>query len=157
MLSFYYTTVVVISCLFVLSFLTILYLTYTQEAKTGGIDTSKPFPPVQQQCPDLWAYDPTGKTCTAKIDKVPGNNLNKNLGVFVNPNNGSPQAAEMAVSKNNPGSMVYTAPTTTTDGRVSFNPEDAFFSNTTSAVCGRKYFATEKNLTWEGVGNYNPC
>ena len=157
MASFYTITILVLSALFLISLVTILYLTYTQESKSAGADVSKPYPPIQQKCPDLWQYDDTTKKCIATLATPDSQNLSRNFGTFVNSASGTYAPTQVTTLASELRSLVYTPSTSTTAAKLEFDPDDAYFGQTTAQNCGRKKFSILTNLHWEGISNYGPC
>ena len=149
---------VVLTVLFILSLVVILYLSYTKESTTGGFDISKPYPPVQQKCPDLWSLSGTS-VCVANISASASENRNKNLGSFVNANGVyAGNQVNLAKREFNLTSLQTSGSVSTgVPAKIQFDADDKAFGKNTSMSCGRKQFAKMMNLYWEGLDNYGPC
>lgn len=156
--SFYYLTIIVFTGIFFISLGLILYFSYNQTTKTGGVDITKPYPPVQQKCPDLWTLSSNSSVCTATLSSTPSENLNKNLGSFVN-QTGVYDGGQLTIAKNTFGltTLQMTNQTGSTPAKISFDSEDPGFSKNTAKNCGKKQFSKLVNLFWEGIDNYGPC
>lgn len=164
--SFYYITTIVLIGMFFVSLALILYISYGQISKNGGFDVSKPYPPVQQKCPDLWAYREittsatdtteasTSIMCEATLSTNLTENRKKNLGSFVN-QNGQYDGSQLTNAKN--AFKLTSLAGAGTPVKIQFNPEDKAFSNNTALQCGQKQFAKMMNIYWEGIDNYGPC
>ena len=97
------------------------------------------YPPTAFVCPDYWTSDNSGN-CTMPTQTSPTNKLiiinsggQKNLGT-------------------NPNIAPYSKDTT------SFNVNNVLWSSGgKSTVCAQKDWATQNNIVWDGISNYNGC
>ena len=91
------------------------------------------FPPTSNQCPDNWALGADGVSCVV-------------------PKTGNVGSGAIAASATNAPYAVSIG------GQIMFNPNNPSWSATgSSAICAKKNWANNNNISWDGVDNYNSC
>ena len=94
---------------------------------------SKVFPPTSNQCPDNWALGADGVSCVV-------------------PKTGNVGSGAIAASATKAPYAVSVG------GQIMFNPNNPSWSATgSSAICAKKNWANNNNISWDGVDNYNSC
>jgi len=93
------------------------------------------YPPTSNRCPDYWTYDTSGK-CTPPTN-------NTNIGVYRDTNKSL-----------DPNLPPYSTSTTS----PTFDPSNNQWSlSGKSVVCAQRDWATQNDIVWDGVSNYNNC
>jgi hypothetical protein len=129
----FYLIVVSIALITLVIFLTLVGLLMR------NIDSSTPFPPTVNMCPDYWRVNADG-SCSMPIQSSFNDvssvlNTGKNKTLLSNPN-------VAPYSKN--GS--------------SFSTKDPLWtSNGETVECAQKNWASTNNILWDGISNYNMC
>jgi hypothetical protein len=92
------------------------------------------YPPTSNRCPDYWTYDTSGK-CTPPTNKT-------NLGLYRDRD---------TTKELDPNLPPYSISPT-------FDPSNNQWSlSGKSVVCAQRDWATQNEIVWDGVSNYNNC
>lgn len=110
--------------------LLILLLTYVGILLSYNQSTA-PYPPVSNTCPDMWAVDSNGNC----IIPTNGNNLGS-------------YSASIANGTNTPGLV---------SGANLINPNDPAWASGKGSICSKQNWAKTYNIQWDGISNYNSC
>lgn len=136
----FYTTILSIAAVILILMLTYvgILLYYSK--------SSSPFPPYQNDCPDLWAKDVSGK-CV-----FPKSSVARNRGTIA----AGAAPTEWKITETNiPGLAIDDATKVST---IDFgNAGWASRYGKTSALCNQKFWSELNNITWDGVSNSNQC
>ena len=104
---------------------------------TNGKSTHA-YPPTSNDCPDYWILDSTGNC------QVPTSTNSVNTGIYN--------------ATNKPTSDLIAPYVNTQTTGWSFDPTNTkWLSTGKTKTCAQKDWATQYNIMWDGVSNYNSC
>ena len=138
-MEWFYFVVIAVAVILLIIMLTYIGTRMVSNQKTGN--TSSVFPPVKNNCPDLWKSNMIGNTVTCKIPASTGSNVGD---LYTND-----KGDEVNF---NIGTVLGTGP----DKAVAFSIDNA---NTMgmSGDCAKKKWANTHGILWDGISNYNQC
>lgn len=138
-MEWFYFIVIAVAVILLIIMLTYIGTRMVSNQKTGN--TSSVFPPVKNNCPDLWKSNMIGNTVTCKIPASTGSNVGD---LYTND-----KGDEVNF---NIGTVLGTGP----DKSVAFSIDNA---NTMgmSGDCAKKKWANTHGILWDGISNYNQC
>ena len=138
-MEWFYFIVIAVAVILLIIMLTYIGTRMVSNQKTGN--TSSVFPPVKNNCPDLWKSNMIGNTVTCKIPASTGSNVGD---LYTND-----KGDEVNF---NIGTVLGTGP----DKAVAFSIDNA---NTMgmSGDCAKKKWANTHGILWDGISNYNQC
>ena len=138
-MEWFYFIVIAVAVILLIIMLTYIGTRMVSNQKTGN--TSSVFPPVKNNCPDLWKSTMVGNTVTCKIPASTGSNVGD---LYTND-----KGDEVNF---NIGTVLGTGP----DKAVAFSIDNA---NTMgmSGDCAKKKWANTHGILWDGISNYNQC
>ena len=132
-MNMFYVIVLGIAITFLILVLTFMGIMMRKQTSTAV------YPPTSFVCPDYWTSDNKGN-CT-----MPTQISSSNNGAFVN-SGGQPDL----------GKNSNIAPFS--KDSKSFNVNNLLWSSGgKSTLCAQKDWATQNNIIWDGVSNYNGC
>ena len=138
-MEWFYFIVIVVAVILLIIMLTYIGTRMVSNKKTGK--GSSVFPPVKNNCPDLWKSTMVGNTVTCKIPA----STESNVGDLYT--NGKSDEVNFNI-----GTILGTG----ADKAIAFSSNDA---NTLgmSGDCAKKKWANTHGILWDGISNYNQC
>jgi hypothetical protein len=114
----------------------------------GRQNSTAPFPPTANTCPDFWQVSTDGNTCIIPPDAKSINAGKLYNGTLINSDLMNPSIvpgfSQSTDSKNKP---VYS---------INFN--DLGWSGTgVQGICSKRNWAKNYNIEWDGISNYTAC
>jgi len=114
----------------------------------GKQNSTAPFPPTSNTCPDFWQVSTDGKSCIIPPGKNSINSGELYNGLLINSDLMNPSIApgfsQTIDSKNKP---VYS---------INFN--DPGWSGTgVQGICSKRNWARNYKVEWDGISNYTAC
>jgi len=137
-MDLFYIITLVIAVIFLIILLTII-----------GLLVNKPnnvsiFPPSANSCPDYWGYVGSGTNSTGYCAIPAITDNNRNMGSIYGSSGNL-----ILNSTNTPG--FNSASNTINFADAGWNSQGK------TAVCQQKTWATQNNIIWDGITNYNSC
>jgi hypothetical protein len=138
-MEWFYFVVIVVAIILLIIMLAYIGTRMVSNKKTGN--TSSVFPPVKNNCPDLWKSNTVGKTVSCTIPA----STESNVGDLYT--NGKDDSVNFNI-----GAILGTG----ADKAVVFSSDNA---NTLgmSGDCAKKKWANTHGILWDGISNYNQC
>jgi hypothetical protein len=138
-MEWFYFIVIVVAIILLIIMLAYIGTRMVSNKKTG--QGSSVFPPVKNNCPDLWKSKAVGNTVYCTIPA----STESNVGDLYT--NGKKDSVNFNI-----GTILNTGE----DKAVAFSVDNANTSGM-SGDCAKKKWANMHGISWDGISNYNQC